>query len=314
MYGRISGHIRANIWAIVACFVAVMGTAVVASASDDGRQAKSSATARQQVAKLKRKVSGLTQRVAALEGRPDQVGQVPSALPPNGPAGGDLTGNYPNPLIGPDAIGSGEVAPNSLVGDDIDESTLAGVPISGVAGGDLTGAYPNPLIDSNAVGTNEVDATLSASDIANTSSLGGLEINEGALNVGGQLTGTVANAQIAPPGIGARAFGQVPETGGLVVSKNITSVTRAAEGIYCINPAPSVTDPIVVLTTSNLQGNGTDPVAQNHSVVEWRANNAGCPAGTFAVYTMVFMHDQTDNDTGGDTAAFDDEPFIFMIP
>jgi hypothetical protein len=51
-----------------------------------------------------------------------------------GPAGGDLTGNFPNPRIGANTIGSTQVADNSLTGADVNESTLGTVPLAALAG------------------------------------------------------------------------------------------------------------------------------------------------------------------------------------
>jgi hypothetical protein len=68
----------------------------IAFAGAESPAAQSSARSAKQIKSLKR-------RVAALEAR-----QSPSALPPSGPAGGDLIGSYPNPQIGPGAIHAAE--------------------------------------------------------------------------------------------------------------------------------------------------------------------------------------------------------------
>lgn len=76
-------------------------------------------------ASAKKQIKSLAKRVAALEGK---------ATPASGPAGGDLAGNYPNPTIAANAVGSAEVLDGSLGGLDLKNTYTA------VSGGENPGA------------------------------------------------------------------------------------------------------------------------------------------------------------------------------
>jgi hypothetical protein len=65
------------------------------------------------------------------------AGVIPTTLPPTGPAGGALSGSYPNPVLGAGVVSAGNIAAGVI------PTTL---PPSGAAGGDLTGTYPNPTL------------------------------------------------------------------------------------------------------------------------------------------------------------------------
>ena len=117
---------------------------------------------------------------------------APTSLPPNGAAGGSLSGTYPNPTIATGAIGTAQIADGSITNADVNAS--AAIAYSKL---NLTNSVANGDLTANSVTTSKIaDGNITTAKLAD-SAVTSVKVLSNTISTAHIQDGAVTNAKVA---------------------------------------------------------------------------------------------------------------------